>query len=292
LGISVQEKKVKTRLGYEMYVFPDDYIGKSIIKSGLYDATGLSFISDLLKSIKADNILDVGGNIGNHALAFGQLCNHVWSFEPNPTVHNLLVKNIETNNIKNITALPFGLSDKDTAAILHVDESGNLGASTLRDSSQQSGRNYSEKEVKLLQGDKWVASEPIKKIDYIKIDVEGHEESVINGLTNTIKKHRPIVTMEWSEKSSDREGISNSDIFKNVFNNYHIHAIFLNVDTLFWRQKPFGKLRRLWLKQKEGKRLVHAPFDPTQPTLFRPRDLLLIPKEKENVLSVNASQYV
>lgn len=275
-----------------MYVFPDDYIGKSIIKNGLYDATGLSFISDLLKSIKADNILDVGGNIGNHALAFGQLCNHVWSFEPNPTVHNLLVKNIETNNIKNITALPFGLSDNDTSAILHVDESGNLGASTLRNSSQQPDRNYSDKEVKLVQGDKWVSGKSINKIDYIKIDVEGHEESVINGLANTIKEHRPIVTMEWSEKSSDREGISNSDIFKNVFNNYYVHAIFLNVDTHFWRKKRFGKVRRLWLKQKEGKRLVHAPFDPTQPTSFRPRDLLLIPKDKENLLSVNASQYV
>lgn len=288
----MKEQKVKTRLGYEMYVFPDDYIGKSIIKNGLYDATGLSFIADFLKAIKADNILDVGGNIGNHALAFGQLCNHVWSFEPNPTVHNLLTKNITTNNIKNITALPFGLSDNDTESILHVDESGNLGASTLRDSSQQPGRNYSEKKVKLVQGDRWIASESISKVDYIKIDVEGHEESVINGLANTIKQHRPIVTMEWSEKSSDREGMSNSDIFKNVFNDYHIHATFLNVDTRFWRQKTFGKIRRLWLKKKEGKRLVHAPFDPTKPTPFQPKDLLLIPKEKENLLSVNASQYV
>jgi len=286
----VQEQKVKTRLGYDMLVFPDDHIGKSIIKSGLYDAIGISFISDFLKSIQADVILDVGGNIGNHALAFGQLCNHVWSFEPNPIVYNLLSKNIIINNIKNITALPFGLSDNNTGAILHIDESGNLGASTLRELSKQFDRNYTEKEVKLVQGDIWAESKNINKIDYIKIDVEGHEESVINGLTNTIKKHRPIVTMEWSEESSDREGMANSDIFRDVFNDYYIHATFINIDTHFWRQKPFGKIRRLWVKTKEGKRLVHAPFDPTKPVPFRPKDLLLIPKEKEHLRSINASE--
>jgi len=269
-------RTVKTSYGHSMMVCPDDYIGGKIIKKGIYDERGLALIVSLLEGIRARNVLDVGANIGNHALVYSRFSKHVWCFEPNSEAYDLLVKNIANNRIENISAYQFGLSDQETEGTLYIDESGNLGASTLRKESRAAEREYSTRAVSLRMGDKWAHEHAVEEIDFIKLDVEGHEPSAIRGLTDVIKKNRPFLLMEWSDESSDKEGINNSRLF-DVFENYSVYGVFLNTDREYWKSKPFGGLRRFFTKLT-GKKLWCTRFSPD--SRLKISDLLLVPNER------------
>ena len=53
-------------------------------------------------------------------------------------------------------------------------------------------------------GDKWIAEAGLRRVDYIKIDVEGFEDEVLLGLRETIRHFRPLVSFEYSGQSNDR----------------------------------------------------------------------------------------
>ncbi|MFZ9585699.1 MAG: hypothetical protein ACO280_12205, partial [Pseudohongiellaceae bacterium] len=65
-----QTRTLTTSLGHVMTVFKDDYIGDKILKQGLYERENLALLLDLLGKIENPVVLDIGANIGNHALAF------------------------------------------------------------------------------------------------------------------------------------------------------------------------------------------------------------------------------
>ena len=75
----------------------------------------------------------------------------------------------------------------------------------------------------------------VEKLDFIKLDVEGYESLVINGALNTIKKYKPIITLEcWSS----HKGTYCIEYTKNLFNNllnlgYEIVQINKGPDFLF-----------------------------------------------------------
>ena len=77
--------------------------------------------------------LDVGSNIGNHAVFFGRFCaDHVVAIEPNPRLHPILRRNIDANALGGrTTVVPVGISDTDVvgAMALRDEHDGNIGAS-------------------------------------------------------------------------------------------------------------------------------------------------------------------
>jgi FkbM family methyltransferase len=58
-------------------------------------------------------MLDVGANIGNHSLAFSTLAEKVFSFDPGEKAFNFLSRNINFNELNNVTVLNLGLSNHD-----------------------------------------------------------------------------------------------------------------------------------------------------------------------------------
>ena len=47
-----------------------------------------------------------------------------------------------------------------------------------------------------------------KRLDYIKIDAEGHEKEVLVGAVETLEKHKPFVSVEIKEKILEKVGKS------------------------------------------------------------------------------------
>ena len=52
-----------------------------------------------------------------------------------------------------------------------------------------------------MKADDDLASLHLQRIDLIKIDVEGFEISVLRGLPETLRRHRPLVMLELSEEA-------------------------------------------------------------------------------------------
>ncbi len=136
--------------------------------------------------------LDIGANIGIYAYKMSKLCNKVYAFEINDTLHSF----IENYKIKNLQLEKYGLSnicDKATIYLplnLKGDKLHGWGSLEKRELEGVKDFYTKETEVKTLD------SLNIKDIDLIKIDVEGHENKVLQGGINTIKSQRPLIIIE------------------------------------------------------------------------------------------------
>ena len=179
-----------------------DYIGDEIRARGRYEDAYLRFLEEtVFPSLKEGVALDIGANIGNHTLA---LCRHfssVIAFEPNPVARTLLETNLRLNAVDNVRVQPLALSNGNGTSRLLVKQ-GNLGASHLsaarEDSSEWS--DFAEVEIELAVGDERLADADIR---FIKLDVEGHEHSVLEGLQATIGRCRPAIMLEQLAESID-----------------------------------------------------------------------------------------
>lgn len=68
-------------------VFSFDFIAQSIAIDGRFETNELSLIQKLFtETLKDKVVLDIGANIGNHAIALSKIAKKVYAFEPNPVV--------------------------------------------------------------------------------------------------------------------------------------------------------------------------------------------------------------
>jgi FkbM family methyltransferase len=115
----------------------------------------------------------------------------VISFEPNPTSRKLLERELNVNRISNVRVLPYGASNSSATLTLNVPLS-NSGEATFGEKNMSENSFY-KVESQVVTADSQLVGE---KPAMIKIDVEGFECSVIEGLTATLKKHTPVVFTE------------------------------------------------------------------------------------------------
>lgn len=153
---------------------------------------------DVALSLKGDVAIDIGAHTGAYAMRLARNFQQVYAFEPNPAVYKVLKRNIKDNKIENVQAEPIALSDKDGTAVMRTSQKF-LSAATI-----------AEKHYDWLEWDKKVEVQVESldsywkrmagKIDFVKIDVEGHELAVLKGMTETIKKDHPIMSVEVHQR--------------------------------------------------------------------------------------------
>ena len=143
-------------------------------------------------------IYDVGANLGVFSTLFSKLAGNngsVYCIEPNPLCLYFLRLNLWTNNCKNVTILPVGLSDLN----MDVDFTINYGNSNLGLTNQaifyQSKIGHNIK-VQCVSLDSLISEYDLLPSNFIKIDIEGAEEFAIIGMINTIEKYHPYLLLE------------------------------------------------------------------------------------------------
>lgn len=133
---------------------------------------------------KKSIIVDIGANIGEMSIYWSKFCKHIYAFEINKETYNMLVSNIKENNISNVLTYNCGLSDISHEVKLIAHKRGNV-------LSRISDRGRIHANVETLDTIKIN-----KKIDLIKIDVEGYEMKVLRGMQKTLQKYHPILVLE------------------------------------------------------------------------------------------------
>lgn len=146
--------------------------------------------------------LDVGSNIGNHAVFFGLFCaDHVVAIEPNPRLHPILRRNIDANALgERTTLVPVGISDTDAvgAMALRDEHGGNIGASHVVPGAAAAAAAGEHVELRRLDDviTELASSLPPLPITFLKIDVEGMEMGVLRSATTLLRDHRPQIFVE------------------------------------------------------------------------------------------------
>lgn len=182
----------QARHGQKLAIFANEHIGISINQYGCYDRFCLNllfnFLAPILPVLKDGTALDIGANIGNHALFFSSRVGQVLSFEPHPRTFELLALNART--VDNITPFNFGLGERDETLLLNENPE-NMGASSIRYAADGTLRKVAiaVKRLDDVAGD-------LAHIDLVKIDVEGHERHVLGGGLEAIRRHQPLILLE------------------------------------------------------------------------------------------------
>jgi FkbM family methyltransferase len=163
----------------------DNCISDSLRRGILFEKFLMAFISKLIPC--NSNVMDIGANIGVWSLAYSTFINGtIYAFEPQPKIYNCLRKSIRINNCTNIIPYNLALSDINCNYLMEVnyDIKSNFGGACIS--------KHGTLEVKSQIGDDL----DLSVVGFIKIDVEGHELEVINGLKNTIQRNKPIILIE------------------------------------------------------------------------------------------------
>ncbi len=158
----------------QMVVFSFDYISQCIAIFGQYESKELHLIkSKIAPALEGKTILDIGANIGNHAIAFSSMAKNVMSFEPNPLAFELL--KINTRNLSNTQVFNFGASDVEQELDAHI-TTGNCGGGSIVGFSTDSAISSSSVRRAIFQLKRLDDVEQVANscIGLIKIDVEGH----------------------------------------------------------------------------------------------------------------------
>lgn len=149
-------------------------------------------IIDLIKKYlpRDGAFVDVGANVGAYTLIAAKIAREVIAIEPVPEIASRLQENCSLNNLANVKIVRFVISDTEGKTQLYIPEIDANKSSSVYD-AKASGARHITSDVTTL--DALLAG---KKIDFIKIDVEGHDRNVIMGAREIIKKYKPIIVFE------------------------------------------------------------------------------------------------
>lgn len=235
-------------------VIPTEYVGSNVIANGLYERHQLAVLREVVRKQRISHTvaLDIGANIGNHALVFSHWFKDVIAFEPNPSVAPLLEANVTLSGAGNVTVHRVGLGATDAVLPFTPDTEGNDGHGSFAIAGPETIS------LPVRKGDDYLAAlDPEiangnRRIGFIKCDVEGFEPTVFAGLMETLKRHAPIVVFE-----SDNRSAGNASVEVLMRAGYsHLYAIRETGDDsrgIFGREvrRLFGAYR-FWLEPVEG----------------------------------------
>jgi FkbM family methyltransferase len=133
--------------------------------------------------------LDVGANIGLSSVTLARLVGKVRSFEPSPHNAGFLQRNLQLNGVRNVEVTQAAVSDAPGVLTFHEAQ---FGAGSHVMSPGDLSRGAPSIEVPCLTLD----SLDLPRVDFMKIDVEGHEPEVLAGARRLLERDRPLIFTE------------------------------------------------------------------------------------------------
>jgi FkbM family methyltransferase len=205
----------------------DDWIQKQIFYFGRYEIEKKETLF-WQKMIKHNGIiLDIGANIGYYSLMAAVRIGSsgkIFSFEPVTNTYRKLLFNISLNGFKNIYPQKVAVSNSMGEIELFVADEKNTGSSSIALHVSFSGV---KERVNTITIDNFLNEKnEISEVDLVKIDVEGCEPMVIEGMKETMKRFRPIILIEILDERLKTIGSSKEFLYELFYeNNYEAFEI-------------------------------------------------------------------
>jgi FkbM family methyltransferase len=159
----------------------DEFLTQHVLERGIWEPEETQLILEQLR--RGDTVIDVGANIGWYTILASRAVGDdglVIAFEPDPTNFELLKRNVESNGCRNVRLEQKALSNKPGSVTLFLHES-NKGMHSLLSFKESEG-SIDVEAVSLYD----YLSANTRRIDFVKIDVEGAEAFVLEGMRKTL----------------------------------------------------------------------------------------------------------
>jgi len=177
--------------GYEFFV------ACKLFRTEVSGGVAQPFDSDIenLKSFMDRNpgrnrvMIDVGAHIGLFSIIYSNKFDTIYSFEPNKITFDYFLRNISLNNCTNIVPENYGISnDFECGEMVSFGSPDNSGTFNVKEKKDGN--------VKCIRLDDY----NFDVVDFIKIDVEADELTVLQSAENILRKFKPFLQIEVPSK--------------------------------------------------------------------------------------------
>ena len=222
-----------TSEGFDLWVHPNDQI---LSRSIVYDKIWEPETTKLIKKIihEGDVGIDLGANIGYFTILMANLVGtsgKIFSFEPAPQNFEILQKNIKQNHLENVISEQSAIGDIDGKIKLYLSNT-NAGWHKVFPTQfvdyEVSDKNI---DVKICSLDKEFID---KKIDFIKMDIEGYEWNAIKGGKKILEENHDVkLIFEFFPMALRANNVKPDTVLTYLLDiGFHIYAIDENMRLL------------------------------------------------------------
>ena len=225
-----KKKQYRTPDGLLMELNIDDYFENNILW-GFYESKVKQVIQSNLSN--GEVFIDIGANIGFFSILGAKLVGEsgrVFSYEPNPNCTERINRNIKLNGYENLNVINKAISNITKRQNFFISKQHAL--STLKENSKLMELEKTI-EVEITSLDQEIINSGIAKesISLIKIDVEGHELFVFEGMQELLGSTKPKIIFENNPLAMKEYGYSLIDIYRDFLKPYGYKAFFIPSKT-------------------------------------------------------------
>lgn len=159
----------------------DKGIHRDLYLYGIREPQATRYLNSILH--KDWTVVDIGANIGYYALQEARKVKQVIAIEPTPQSYKTILANIVLNGYRNMETYQLAIGDREGMAGLKVSAACNWNRISDKGDMQ----------VPMTTLDKFLNG---RKVDYVRMDVEGYEMSILKGMEHTLKTCRPRMFIE------------------------------------------------------------------------------------------------
>jgi FkbM family methyltransferase len=199
-------------------------IDLAIYLFGRFETKTAAALSQLVKP--GSVVIDIGANIGAHALPLAHQVGEngkVYAIEPTDWAYEKMIRNLELNPELKKSLIPIKAFFSDLSGTLPGQTHSSWRLNDAQKHPIHGGQLQHSGNAHYTSLDQWVQEQGVKKIDLIKLDVDGYEVKVLKGGIQTLLEFKPKMILELTLYNLDEYGDSLKELLELLKNcNYQL----------------------------------------------------------------------
>jgi FkbM family methyltransferase len=198
-NVSGRPRRLVRRNGFLFNLDLENYVDQWVYLTGFFEK------DDYLEALRTVGqrhgavAFDVGAHMGLYTLGLSRAVGasgQIHSFKPNPDSFKRLTEHVSANRCANVALNRTAVGEHCGQKTLLAPKYFNTGGATLLQMQLPSSWKTQSMQVQVTTLDEYCCKMQIRRLDFMKIDVQGYEPFVLLGAESTIRSLRPRILME------------------------------------------------------------------------------------------------